>query len=81
MDSRRYGQQEGVAEPQDVGMLHGASDNKALIVSGCTSVHPYKYDVFLCFATPSGFLCKAERLRRLLTCDNSNGSNYEKNLK
>ena len=38
--------EQGVAEPQGVGMLHGASDNKALIVSGCTSVHPYKYDVF-----------------------------------
>ena len=42
---------QGVAEPQDVGMLHGASDNKALIVSGCTSVHPYKYDDSLSSAT------------------------------
>jgi len=75
----------GVAEPQGVGMFHGASDNKALIVSGCTSVHPYKYDVFLCSATfppktacaqhsalrRAGFLCFAKRLRRLLTCANS----------
>ena len=37
----------GVAEPQDVGMLHGASEHKALRVSGCTSVHPYKYDEFI----------------------------------
>ena len=35
---------EGVAEPLDVGMLHGASERKALRLSGCTSVHPYKYD-------------------------------------
>ena len=25
-------------------MLHGASERKALKFSGCTSVHPYKYD-------------------------------------
>ena len=25
-------------------MLHGASERKALRFSGCTSVHPYKYD-------------------------------------
>ena len=45
---------EGVAEPQDVGMLHGVSERKALRFSGCTSVHPYKYDVFLCSATSPG---------------------------
>ena len=30
-------------------MLHGASERKALRFSGCTSVHPYKYDVFFMF--------------------------------
>ena len=35
-------------------MLHGASGRKALRLSGCTSVHPYKYDdIFKFCNTPS----------------------------
>ena len=54
-------------------MLHGASDNKALIVSGCTSVHPYKYDDIFKFcnipspiAQPGSPLARTPRLNKNL---------------
>lgn len=39
-----------------VGLVHGTSDCKMLIVSGCTSVYPYKEDVKLWDAKPG--LCR-----------------------
>ena len=35
-----------------VGMLHGASDVKALTIRGCTSVHPYAPIIITDSATP-----------------------------
>ena len=40
-----------VAELRSVGMLRGASDVKALTISGCTTVHPYVRIVIASFAT------------------------------